>query len=157
LIAEESNSPDANIDYMHRRVCGSGMTTHPPGRSCRSDLVANREAGGGNAMKDSDEDAREKERPDWRSAESYKDLLQLDREGWAWIWLKRNPDYTARLDGRRPLESLVCPGTGVTVIPLADSDDASAWGLRFRRNTEPSLGQSQAFLATGLGCLGAGG
>ncbi len=108
-------------------------------------------------MKDSDEDAREEERPDWRSAESYKDLLELDREGWAWIWLKRNPDYVARLDGRSPPAPLVCPGAGVTVIPLVDADDASAWGLRFRRSTPPSMGRSQAVLATGLGCLGAGG
>jgi len=107
-------------------------------------------------MKDSDEDACEEERPDWRSAESYKDLLKLDREGWAWTWLKRNPDYIARLGGWSPPAPMIFPGTGVTVIPLVDADDASAWGLRFRRSARPPGSRSQAVLATGLGCLGAG-
>jgi len=33
---------------------------------------------------------------DWRDRANYRDLLHLDRAGWAWKWLRRNPDYIAR-------------------------------------------------------------
>lgn len=30
---------------------------------------------------------------DWRCAKSYDYLRELDRPGWAWEWLRRNPEY----------------------------------------------------------------
>lgn len=35
------------------------------------------------------------DRPDWRDADQYGYLTGLDRAGWAWEWLRRNPDYGA--------------------------------------------------------------
>jgi len=40
-------------------------------------------------------------RADWRDPEGYKSLIDLDRAGWAWEWLKRNPDFAAAA-GRLP-------------------------------------------------------
>ena len=40
-------------------------------------------------------------RADWRDPESYKSLVDLDRAGWAWEWLKRNPDFSTAA-GRLP-------------------------------------------------------
>lgn len=31
--------------------------------------------------------------PNWRSADDYADLRRLDRAGWAWEWMRRNPEY----------------------------------------------------------------
>ncbi len=33
------------------------------------------------------------ERPDWRNPAHYRSLLDLDRSGWAWEFLRRNHDY----------------------------------------------------------------
>ncbi|SBV92556.1 conserved hypothetical protein [uncultured Alphaproteobacteria bacterium] len=38
-------------------------------------------------------------RADWRDPESYKPLIDLDRAGWAWEWLKRNPDFATAAGG----------------------------------------------------------
>ena len=35
---------------------------------------------------------------DCRDPENYKHLLELDRAGWAWEWLKRNPDFIAAIE-----------------------------------------------------------
>ncbi|WP_307120506.1 transcriptional regulator domain-containing protein [Sphingomonas kyeonggiensis] len=66
---------------------------------------------------------------DWRDAESYRPLLALDRHGFAWEFLRRNPAYRAesaapsvlsrsRLGGS--LEHLHAPAGG-----------AARWGLWF--------------------------
>lgn len=47
-------------------------------------------------------------RADWRDPESYKSLVDLDRAGWAWEWLKRNPDF-ATAAGRLPQVSPPLP------------------------------------------------
>lgn len=31
--------------------------------------------------------------PNWRHADDYVDLHRLDRAGWAWEWMRRNPEY----------------------------------------------------------------
>src|SRR3546814_12237777 len=51
-------------------------------------------------------------RADWRDPERYKSLLDLDRIGWAWEWLRRNPDF-ATTAGRlsRRLPPSAPPGT----------------------------------------------
>ncbi len=106
---------------------------------------------------DSAEDIRQDSRPNWRESATYKPLLKLDRAGWAWKWLRRNPDYNARMAGRAPNPPLVLPGSGVPVIPATDGDDAADWGLRFRRGAQPPLRRGSDFLAGRLGCLGGGG
>jgi len=106
---------------------------------------------------DAVEDIHPGSRPNWREPAHYKPLLKLDRAGWAWKWLRRNPDYIARMAGRAPNLPLVLPGSGVPVIPATDADDASDWGLRFRRSAQPPLRRGPDFLAGRLGCLGGGG
>lgn len=68
----------------------------------------------------------------WRDPSNYEALLNLDRAGWAWEWLRRNPDYIALttqlpLPGRRPAQ----PGSGLKIIKATDA--ATGWGLQFRR------------------------
>ena len=103
------------------------------------------------------EDVGQGSRPNWRDPANYKTLLKLDRAGWAWKWLRRNPDYIGRIAGRSPSRPMVLPGTGIPIIPVSDGDDASDWGLRFRRSTKPPLRRGADFLAGRLGCLGGGG
>lgn len=65
--------------------------------------------------------------PNWRDGDSYRPLLQLDREGWAWEWLRRNPayrEYIAAVPFTR--------GAGVTPAPVLPSRDGADWGIPFR-------------------------
>lgn len=39
---------------------------------------------------------------DWRDGDSYASLRGMDRTGWAWEWLRRDPGFTAAA-GRMPL------------------------------------------------------
>lgn len=94
-------------------------------------------------------------RLDWRAPAHYNALLSLDRAGWAWKWLRRNPDYVA-WTATRPQRPM-CVDSDVPVIPAAESDDASFWGLHFCRIAESLLDRGQTVLANGLGCVGDGG
>lgn len=70
--------------------------------------------------------------PDWRDAEQYRHLLELDRAGWAWEWLRRHAAY----------EGEACPANSVRrsaqdpkldVIAVSSETVSSRWGLCFRR------------------------
>lgn len=67
--------------------------------------------------------------PDWRDPICYRPLLALDRPGFAWEFLRRNPAYRAEC-GRLPPQVL-----GATVHPLVQIDasprGAARWGLWF--------------------------
>lgn len=106
---------------------------------------------------DGAEDVGQGSRPNWREPEKYKALLKLDRAGWAWKWLRRNPGYIDRMAGRPPKPPLILPGTGVSIIPASNADDASDWGLRFRRSPWPSWRRGANLLAGRLGCVGGSG
>lgn len=54
---------------------------------------------------------------DWRDRANYRDLLHLDRAGWAWKWLRRNPDYIAQASQAR--KQFSAPG----VLTSSDDDD----------------------------------
>lgn len=57
--------------------------------------------------------------PAWRDAEAYRPLLALDRSGWTWEWLRRDPAYRrAARQGRDP-----------SARPADQGDRARAWGL----------------------------
>jgi len=62
-------------------------------------------------------------RPDWRSPGDYEHLKQLDRAGFAWEFLRRNPAYRDDYD---------------KVSENAQDDDTNriavgqTWGLSFR-------------------------
>lgn len=66
-------------------------------------------------------------RPDWRDGGSYRYLLELDNEGWAWEWLRRNPAYReyAKLT---PVEK----GGSKTLNPVPAGRDGADWGVLFR-------------------------
>ena len=70
--------------------------------------------------------------PNWRDPNSYKPLLKLDRAGWAWEWLRRNPDYIAQASSRIvPLEA----ETRLVSIPATDG--VAGWGLLCRGESRP--------------------
>lgn len=62
-------------------------------------------------------------RPDWRSSSAAQTLNQLDRAGFAWEFLRRNPDY--RKDYRRIVED----AEGAARAAAACGE---RWGLVFR-------------------------
>ncbi|WP_425516744.1 transcriptional regulator domain-containing protein [Stakelama flava] len=66
---------------------------------------------------------------DGSDPQAYRWLASLDREGWAWEWLRRDSDYRG---ARRP-ESQACP---VPLFLPADSPDPHR-GLLFRRGPQP--------------------
>ena len=71
-------------------------------------------------------------RPDWRDAESYRHLLDLDRAGWAWDWLRRNPDYVRERQNHGASVRDLKSGLDVIRLSPGPSDDAQRWGLCFR-------------------------
>lgn len=75
---------------------------------------------------------------DWRSPETYKPIQDVNAAGFAWEFLRRNPDY--RRDVRkRPLSH----------IPTSKAADAFArhWGLPFRNGPQPLRGRDTGVLA----------
>ena len=76
-------------------------------------------------------------RADWRAASSYENLRSLDAPGFAWEFLRRNPDFQ---QDRRKLER----AARRDVLNHAKVDGfARRWGVRFRKRCEhqqPYLG-----------------
>src|SRR5437762_8699302 len=70
-------------------------------RACSS-LGACGLSGGGDHMSEENSTFGTSTRANWRDPESYKHFLELDRQGWAWEWLKRNLDFLA------PVDKLLC-------------------------------------------------
>ena len=64
--------------------------------------------------------------PDWRSPAAYAYLNDLDLAGFAWEFLRRNPDY------RRNFRSVV--GKPKRQTQLAQQP-VTHWGLRFRHQS----------------------
>lgn len=74
-------------------------------------------------------------RPSWRAPESYRHLGSLDRAGWAWEWLRRNPEFDAVWRRRPSFEGGVVEGGGmVRTIAPRRIDHFAPWGLLFRRD-----------------------
>jgi transcriptional regulator len=68
--------------------------------------------------------------PDWRDPASYEYTRDLTREGWAWEFLRRNPNY------RKSWRDQLGPATDRTkktkarvAAPAAVSAAAAVWGL----------------------------
>jgi hypothetical protein len=134
---------------------GVGQAADIPATDRQAGFAAIGKMSGGGIMRENGaEDIAYGPRPNWRNAADYKVLLKLDRAGWAWKWLRRNPDYVVRMAERSPERPLLLPGTGVPIIPASAHDEAFDWGLRFRRGTKLLLHRGQAFLAGRLGCVG---
>lgn len=70
---------------------------------------------------------------DWRDPSSYQTLLKLDRAGWAWEWLRRNPEFEAARQNSSMSGSWEHPATGPRVVTLPKVPLAMPWGVLFRR------------------------
>lgn len=74
--------------------------------------------------------------PDWRDAEQYRYMVDLDRAGWAWEWLRRSPGYAhGSVDGPPPDRGGKTQ-LGSGFLHLATDPTALRWGLCFRRGAE---------------------
>lgn len=101
-------------------------------------------------------------RPDWRDPESYKHLQKLFRAGWAWEWLKRNPEFIAACRQTAGFNIVQRGGAGAPwMLSPADIDRFSRWGVLFRRRRRcvlgsrgPSGGAGRRGRAGGLGYTG---
>jgi hypothetical protein len=76
------------------------------------------------------EEKRTPDRPDWRDIEQYRHLLDLDRAGWAWEWLRRRPGYVGDDDGKNSSRDLSAKPQPA-MIRRVQLDPARQWGLCF--------------------------
>lgn len=67
---------------------------------------------------------------DWRKEADYKNLERLDRRGFAWEYLRRNPGYRDERKHEPVFDSELHRDIRVIVSPSSTS--LSTWGLRFR-------------------------
>jgi hypothetical protein len=74
---------------------------------------------------------RAPDQPDWRDVEQYRHLLDLDRAGWAWEWLRRRRDYIGD-DGDKNSGLDSSATSQPALIRQVRPATASQWGLCFR-------------------------
>jgi hypothetical protein len=85
--------------------------------------------------------AREKvmpARPDWRDEAQYRHLLDVDRPGWAWEWLRRKPGYVKEERDAPAPEIDVSAASCTTILRCPPQRRGGSWGLCFRRR-QPSF------------------
>jgi hypothetical protein len=71
---------------------------------------------------------------DWRHGESYRYTSGLPRRGWAWEFLRRNPDYRRDAAALSTAVSMEARDAGLTVLTAGAARRALArWGVLFRR------------------------
>ena len=73
---------------------------------------------------------------DWRSAAAYADTVSLSVSGWAWEFLRRNPDYQAETRAAAPRST-------------ARAAAGRRWGLSCRRGSGPQRPRHGALLDAG--------
>lgn len=66
-------------------------------------------------------------RPDWGAPEAYEHARSLDAPGFAWEYLRRNPEF---LQQRRKLEEAARRGA---LDPAEVDAFTRRWGVRFRK------------------------
>jgi len=71
-------------------------------------------------------------RPDWRDPEQYRHLLDLDRAGWAWEWLRRNPEYVDEARDKPAVDIDVVGASRMTILRCSALLRGGPWGLSFR-------------------------
>jgi len=79
-------------------------------------------------------------RPDWRSASAVETLHRLDRGGFAWEFLRRNPRYRNDYNQIRK---------GVPRATLVTEAVGQRWGLCFRLRSQAGICRCSGHLATG--------
>lgn len=60
---------------------------------------------------------------------SYEQLLELDRAGWAWEWLRRNPSFASQ--GSAPMPGCATSSSKVIQPEEALEDNFLRWGLHY--------------------------
>lgn len=76
---------------------------------------------------------------DWRSPETYRPIQDVNAAGFAWEFLRRNPDY------RRDVKKLA--GKPAASIKVGDAF-ARHWGLPFRDGPKPLRCRNTGVLAS---------
>lgn len=71
------------------------------------------------------------EPPDWRLQKTERALNRLERQGFAWEFLRRNPDYRSDYDRLRSM-----PATRPSAS-MPHGSAAQQWGLRFPARSRP--------------------
>ena len=79
-------------------------------------------------------------RPDWRSASAVETLDRLDRAGFAWEFLRRNPRY------RKEYSQISKAAARATAVV---ETVGQRWGLSFRLRSQAGIGRRSSHLATG--------
>jgi hypothetical protein len=100
-------------------------------------------------------------RAEWRDPESYRALLDLDRTGWAWEWLKRNPDFVKDADRRSPsprasaLSGAKRQSGAVRpcVITARNAGLFQRWGVYIRRRNRACASTADVFWHPGFNPL----
>lgn len=81
-------------------------------------------------------------RPDWRSASAVETLRRIDRAGFAWEFLRRNPRYRKDYNQIRK---------GAPRSPRVAEAVSQRWGLCFRLRSQACIGRCSSYLATRAG------
>jgi Family of unknown function (DUF6499) len=81
-------------------------------------------------------------RRDWRSASAVETLNRLDRGGFAWEFLRRNPGY--RREYNQISKEAASAAANREAVGLR-------WGLCFRLRSQACIGRRSGRLATGAG------
>jgi len=88
----------------------------------------------------------------WRDGAGYRHLLDVDRAGWAWEWLRRNPAYKGT-QSSIDLEAQRLGHAVVTVVRGQDDKEGPKWGLTFCRVSVPTRNLGPAGVGCGQRCL----
>lgn len=76
---------------------------------------------------------------DWRSPEAYEPIRHVNSAGFAWEFLRRNPDY--RRDARRSKKL-------TNTDPNSADDPVRHWGLSFRGRSRAHRSRDKGSLAS---------
>jgi hypothetical protein len=85
------------------------------------------------------------EPPDWRLQTTERALNRLERQGFAWEFLRRNPDY------RRDYEAVRGTPGASPGAPLSPRSAPAQWGLRFPAGSRPLGERDRDLLAARVG------
>ena len=77
---------------------------------------------------------------DWRLATTVETLHRIDRAGFAWEFLRRNPGYRKEYSQIRK---------GAARATLMAEAVGQRWGLSFRLRSQAGIGRRSGHLATG--------
>jgi hypothetical protein len=81
--------------------------------------------------------------PDWRNMAAYSPLLRVGRQGFAWEYLRRNPEFRAQAGLAWTSRALSDPIPDL-IVDAPESLDP--WNLRFRGGRQSRCDQGPAYL-----------